>query len=300
MAQLIKLENYISRYQQDPFHYPSQYIRLKQEQWQQLLYAFENPQVPEQIATVEKETSLFTQWRKKRKGEDEPVDEELGLSPLPQTKEQLKLYYLNQLLHFQLKWATSTISQMSFMNHDYENDLVLKYLLQRFPDTYLVMYHPIFKLKKAEVEGDIIVVTPFNIFIITLVEFSNDTKIVAGDDRQWQKEERSVRTNFISPLLSLKRTEKIVRSILNYKDVDMPMTKIVLSRNNVIDFHLEPYQTLYIGKDTHEEWLMQQRQVSSTLKHKQLKVIDALLSFSDTVSFNRPEWQRDESDSFNW
>lgn len=300
MAQLIKLGNYISRYEQDPFHYPSQYMRLKQEQWQQLLHAFENPKVPEQIEEAEEPTSFFSQWRKRKKETDESSIEDETSYALPQTEEQLKVYYLNQLYQFQLKWASSTITQMSFIDRVYEEDLVLKYLLQRFPDTYLVMYHPIFRLKKAEVEADIIVVTPFDIYIIKIVEFSSETKIIAGDDRQWKKEERSVRSNFISPLLSLKRTDKIVKSILNYKEVDIPVTKMVLSRRNVIDYHLEPFQTVYIDKEQHEAWLMKQRQLKTTLKHKQLKAIDALLSFSDTVSFNRPEWQREETDQFNW
>jgi len=300
MAQLIKLENYISRYEQDPFHYPSQYMRLKQEQWQQLRHAFENPVAPEQIEEPKEPTTFINQWRKRKRDTDEKVVDDEPLRALPQTEEQLKVYYLNQLYQFQLKWASSTITQMSFIDRRYEDDLVLKYLLQRFPDTYLVMYHPIFRLKKAEVEADNIVITPFDIYIIKLVEFSSDIKIIAGDDRQWQKEEKSVRSNFISPLLSLKRTDKIVKSILNYKEVDMPVTKMVLSRSNVIDYHLEPFQTVYIGKDSHEDWVLKQRQLKTPLKHKQLKAIDALLSLSDTVSINRPEWQREDSDQFNW
>lgn len=41
MGQLIKLENYISRYQQDIFHYPSQFSRLKQENWKSLFDMWE-------------------------------------------------------------------------------------------------------------------------------------------------------------------------------------------------------------------------------------------------------------------
>lgn len=33
MAQLVKLIDYVTRYEVQPFHYPSQYIRLKQENW---------------------------------------------------------------------------------------------------------------------------------------------------------------------------------------------------------------------------------------------------------------------------
>lgn len=35
MAQLVKLYDYISRYETNPFHYPSRFIQLKQDNWQQ-------------------------------------------------------------------------------------------------------------------------------------------------------------------------------------------------------------------------------------------------------------------------
>src|SRR5690625_3594842 len=41
MAQLIKLRDYISRYETNPFHYPTQFIRLKQENWRKLVKAWQ-------------------------------------------------------------------------------------------------------------------------------------------------------------------------------------------------------------------------------------------------------------------
>ncbi len=41
MAQLVKLQDYISRYEKDIYHYPAQYIRLKNENWKKLLQTWE-------------------------------------------------------------------------------------------------------------------------------------------------------------------------------------------------------------------------------------------------------------------
>ncbi|MFB8735493.1 hypothetical protein ACEQPO_22345 [Bacillus sp. SL00103] len=36
MAQIIKIQDYISRYEQDPHHYINQFIRLKKQRWDEL------------------------------------------------------------------------------------------------------------------------------------------------------------------------------------------------------------------------------------------------------------------------
>ena len=36
MAQLVKLQDYISRYEWNPYHYPAQFIRLKRQNWKKL------------------------------------------------------------------------------------------------------------------------------------------------------------------------------------------------------------------------------------------------------------------------
>lgn len=304
MGQLIKLENYISRYQQDPYHYPSQYMRLKQDNWRQFLALWEEEQSRETLVAPEEdqpeESGFFSRWKRWTNKTETPIDDdEVEKSiMIPKSEDQLKQYYLDSIYKFQLKWASSTISQMSFLDKMYQDDFTLRYFMQRFPDTYLFMYNPIFKLKKATVDADIIMITPFEINIIAIVEKPSDHQLIAIDDRTWQQEVRNVRKTIPSPLLSLKRTDKIVRSILTHKAIDMPIKRIVISRTNEIDYSIEPFQTTYIDRNKHDDWLMDMRKTTSTLKHIQLKAIDALLTYSDTVSFSRPEWQEHPTDDF--
>ena len=69
-----------------------------------------------------------------------------------------------------MTWATSTLVDKSFINKKYYYDERLKYFLQRFPDTYLVLYQPVFKLKKATIEVDTILISPTEVWCITFVE----------------------------------------------------------------------------------------------------------------------------------
>ncbi|SDB93872.1 hypothetical protein SAMN05421734_10313 [Pelagirhabdus alkalitolerans] len=302
MAQLIKLENYISRYQRDIFHYPGQYIRLKQANWQSVLNAWELQKQPlelEDPLESDQDQSILSKWKSyfnKRESIDEAYDEPQEV--LPQTEEQLKHYFLDSLYSFQLNWASSTINEMSFLDRLYQDDLTLKYFMQRFPDTFLFMYNPIFKLKKATVDLDIILIKPTEINLIKLVERPSTQSIIVGDERTWFTEENNVQTKFMSPMVSLQRSDKIIKSILTQQGLEMPIKKLVLSRTNPIGYISEPYQTHYIGRDLHEDWLQAQRNELSPLKHHQLKVAETLLNFTDTVSVYRPEWDRDESDDF--
>ena len=300
MAQLIKLENYISRYQKDPFHYPGQFIRLKQENWHKLVQTWEY-QLQLEVESNEQEEpeenlSKWKQFFHRREQVEDEMEGDSTTEDLPSTKDDLKQYFLNMLLPFQLKWASTTIQEMSFLDRSYYDDLTLKYFLQRFPDTFLLLYRPVFQFKNAAMDGDIILITPIGIDIIRLIEIDSTKRLVAGDDRTWFSEESNVRSRLLSPMLSLKRTEKIIRSILAVSDLEIPIQKIVLSRTNAIDFNTEPYLTTFIGKEQHEQWLSEKRNFVSPLKHNQLKIAEALLQYCDTISVRRPEWKQEEQE----
>ncbi|MDL4839395.1 NERD domain-containing protein [Aquibacillus rhizosphaerae] len=297
MAQLVKLQDYISRYEKDIYHYPGQYIRLKSENWKKLMQAWEL-QLEQQIDIEdeqEQDNSNFSKWKSffQRRERVEEDAQDFSEIQLPNSKKDLKQYFLDTLLPFQFKWASTTVSEMSFLDKYYYDDYTLKYFLQRFPDTYLLFYQPIFHLKNSPLEGDIVLLSPIGIEIIRFVELDSDITIVTGDDRTWYKEQDNIQSRLLSPLLSLKRTEKVIRSILNKYDIDFPIQKVVLSRTNMIESYLEPYNTKFIGKEQHESWLNAKRSLVSPLKHRQLKVAELLLNHCYTSAIKRPEWEEE-------
>src|SRR5699024_11549297 len=75
VAQLIKLRDYISRYELDIYRYPSQYIRLKRDRWEKLLLSWESDFNHDKESKPEpkKKKSLFSKlspFRKKVKKEE--------------------------------------------------------------------------------------------------------------------------------------------------------------------------------------------------------------------------------------
>src|SRR5699024_929562 len=90
-----------------------------------------------------------------------------------------------RLFSFQLKWASSTLSQVSFTDNNIKNDESFKFLLQSFPDIYLLMYYPTFLVKNVPVESEIILISPIGIDIIVMLEETEDVTYVVNDDRTW-------------------------------------------------------------------------------------------------------------------
>lgn len=300
IAQLIKLKNYISRYDWNTYHYPSHFIRLKQENWKKQYEAWEASEAKD--GNAEKASnpgdgmpSIFSRWRTLiSKNRFIAPEKRIEEGFLPATRDELKQHFLNKLFPMQLKWASSTVREQSFLAEAYTEDNVLKYLLQRFPDTYLLMYYPIFSIQQAPIDGEIILISPVDIEIIYLLEPAQETMIMASNERTWTVNTRDNTKKILSPLIALKRTEQIVNSILGKNEIDFPVHKSVVSRNSTLLFSNEPFQTSFIGKNDYESWFQEKRKLISPLKNRQLKAAELLLSHCQTISVKRPEWEEDK------
>jgi hypothetical protein len=309
MAQLIKLQDYVSRYTQDIYLYPSRYVRLKKKQWEGMKEKWENgyEHTPE-IKIDDAPPDNFLEKMKKIVRQHDAANEnipfamddtqeaildghELEVMSKIQTIEGLKQHFLNQLLPFQLKWASSTLTEKSFIAKEFANDPTLKFLLQRFPDTFLILYQPIFLLKKAPVEAELIMVTPGGAVCISFIEAEENAVFVGSKDRFWLKKTKNKQTKILNPLIALNRTEKIVKTLFDMYGVDLPVQTVLLSRNGFIDYPLAPYGVQLIEKRNFDEWFSALRGMKSPLKHMQLKAAQVLLQYCQTTSIRRHEWE---------
>lgn len=303
IAQLIKLQDYISRYEWDVYRYPTQFIRVKKQNWDKLREIWSNPirplfNVEEEIIEEPSPFSKIKRFLKKKGSVDEleySSEHEKEHGELPETEEDLKHYFLDKIFHFQLKWATSTVNRISYVNQKYYTDPLLKYLLQRFPDTYLLMYTPVFRVKNAPMDGEILLISPVGIEILYFLEAEKQSVIMAGNERTWAIETKYDVQRILNPNIALKRTEKMVRQILQAEDVDFPVYKTIISRVNSIVYTTEPYQTKIYGKTDYPLWFNERRQLISTLKSQQLKAAEAILRHCYSTSVPRPDWEDDIS-----
>lgn len=323
MGQLIKLEDYISRYEMDIFTYPSRFVRLKKQQWERTKFNWENRgldasnltfhqsasdwgEEDEKPALLKKLTGLFRHNHKSDeidkviespiKIEEDPLQFTASFSFMPESVDELKRQFLDQLYRFQLKWASSTIMEKSPIHSKYYYEENLKFFLQRFPDTYLVLYKPVFLLKKAPLEAEIILLTPTDAWCITFIEAEDSAVFIGSNERFWLKRTEKSEKKVLNPLLALNRTERIVQNIFKMHEIDFPIHKLLVSRNGYIDYPSAPFGVEFAEARTFNGWFQSMRALKSPLKHIQLKAAKVLLQYCLTDSRRRMEWKIEVED----
>lgn len=297
MAQLVKIYDCISRYEWNSYRYPSQFIRFKQENWKKLYKLWldppiENRQEPQEKGGLQR---LFN-WNGFLKKDESLPEEDQSFHQL--TEMELRSYFLNKLLPIQMKWATSTVSDVSVIDNKIYEDERLTYFLQRFPDIYLVMYYPLFQIKDAAFDAEIIVIGPLGIEIIYLLEEDQGATIYADEERTWTVEKDYEKKSVLSPILALKRNEHVIKGILQARNVHIPIKKTILARTNIVISSQEPYNTNIIGMHEYEKWFQDKRSIQSPLKHVQLHALETLLMYCVTTSVRRPEWEEERNIPF--
>lgn len=318
MAQLVKLQDYVSRYQIDLKRYPTQFVRLKKQQWDRTKEEWERGsftsewiEKEDEVVVEYKKKSLFSilfpkskkeivedlDWENKELTEEIPVSEEsttLLFEPKlvykPQTKEELKRMYLDQLFHFQLKWASSTLREKSYVDPKYMRDTLLRDFTLKLPDNYFVFYYPILKLKKAPIELDIILILPTEVVCIVVLEGKNSDAFIGSGERFWLKKSGKDEKKILNPTINLNRMESILGQIFQQRDIELPIKKVILSRNGYIDYPGNSFNTEFVDTRKFPEWFHSLKSSHSPMKHMQFKAAQAILDLVQTTSYSRSSW----------
>lgn len=324
MAQLVKLQDYISRYQVDLKRYPTQFVRLKKQQWERTKAEWESGsfdtswiekddevELPEKKSIFSKlfnrkkhEVMEDSEWDESELQEEEVIPEEstmLNFQPNivynPKSKEELKRLYLNQLFHFQLKWASSTLREKSYVDPKFMRDTLLRTLTLQLPDNYFLFYYPILKLKKAPVELEIILILPTEIICLVVLERKELDAFIGSSDRFWIQKSGKEEKKVLSPMVGLNRMESILMQIIKKEEIDLPIRKVVLSRNGYIDYPGTSFNTQFVDTRKFPEWFRSLKSSPSPMKHMQFKAAQAILDLAQTTSYSRSGWEVDSEES---
>lgn len=329
LAQLVKLQDYVSRYQLDLARYPTQFVRLKRVQWERVKNQWISGEVIqewEHIAEPEEEQVSSSPFsfikklipKKKQKSEEiediesvdvssELLDEDeipeevttLTFEPnivyQPETLEDLKKMFIDQFFHFQLKWASSTLREKSYVDPKFLRDGFLRAILQRLPDNYLLFYYPIVQVKKAPVELDVILLTPVDCLCITVLEEENSAVYVGDGDRFWTKKVGKKDFKLLNPFIQLNRMESIVSNIFTQNEVKLPIRKVLLTPNGYFDYPGTAFNIQLVDKREYPIFMQQLRRSASPMKHNQIQAAQAILKNAQTTSYNRDIWSVNES-----
>ncbi|MCE7791444.1 hypothetical protein K8O68_03275 [Salipaludibacillus sp. CUR1] len=296
MGQLLKLSDYVSRYEIDIYRYPARYVRLKKERWQRLKQDWENRKkgyndLPFWNDYEKKDSSIIKKslrlFRSKKKDIKEEVDLPSEQQLRHHTMEELKEAFRKELFEFQVNWASSTVSKVSYVKKSYYFDTLLSFLLNELPDTYFVFYEPSFILKNAPVDLEVLVLTPSEVWLIHPLRGNNHTIFQPDSERFWVRKQDGRNERILHPFISLRRMKTVVEGILSEKGLSLPIRTAVVAKDSFIDMPAAGKNIKIIDKrnfDTFKQTILKNK---SPIKHVQLKAADILLSQSLTTSEHR-------------
>ncbi len=319
MAQLVKLDDYISRYQLDVYRYSSRYNRLKAERWDRLKndwnkrkeryksYAYDEIVTSSYGIETEKRTIGWKRWLPFGKGNNDKkaIREEDRLSfsetferPISSI-EALKKTFHEELYSFQLNWASSTVTEKSYVKKSYVYDPFLAFLVKKLPDTYFLFYYPVFNVRKAQIELDIIIVTPTDIWLLHALPGNNQTIYQPYNDRFWVKNQKPEEEKILNPTIAVNRMKSVVSDVLREKNLTYSIKTAIIAKESFIDLPRKDHRLAIYDKRTFLEWFEPQKKNRTPVKHDQLKVTGAILNQCETNSELRSEfindWEKKDS-----
>lgn len=291
----------MSRYQYDIFRYQSHFSRLKKERWERLRLAWSSSLITEQtppLLSGKKKESIFNHlpFLKGKKDLLSSADLPTVKTDLTQLKtlDELKQTFYQELFHFQLRWASSTILEKSTLDPNYRKDSTLKWLCKTFPDNYLVLYKPTLMYPKAVIQFDILLISPTDVWCLVILESTKKNIYQTESERYWTELNGDQKKKIINPILSLNRMYTIVSKIMQDSDQVMNIKKNVITKEGYIDINKGPNQIEFIDQRSINTWVEKMRNNSSPLKTGQLKFSQNLLQCCQTVASKRREFQQEE------
>ncbi|RNA70403.1 hypothetical protein [Alteribacter keqinensis] len=227
----------------------------------------------------------------------EPQAEEDAFTPLLNkpisSLEALKKAFMEELYAFQLTWASSTISEKSHVKQSLKYDSFLARLTKTLPDTYMIFYRPVMNVRKAQVEMEVMIVTPTEVWLVHALEGDGNAIFKPLNDRFWIKEQKSYEEKLVHPQVSIKRMRSVIQEILAGNDISYPVKTVVIAKDSFIDLPRNDSSLTVIDKRTFPAWYEKLQRNKSPIKYQQLKVTELLLRHCDTTADSRADFQEE-------
>lgn len=317
MAQLVKLHDYISRYETDIYRYPSRYVRLKKERWTRLLNNWEVKrdladlttsllknnnieQMEEEETSKNKLRSKLKQWFSKRNNDSFTIDnlsvaydaenddysffQEMAYYQTLETKEQLRDAFKEELLRFQFNWASSTISEQSDVRSKYYFDPFLSFMLKELPDSFFIFYEPVIYLRKAPVDFDTIILTPSEIWLIATLLGNENTIYQNLSEKYWLRIHKKEKEKILNPGIMIRRMRSVIEHILLDRELSFSIKTAIVAKDSYIDIPQTEQRIKLIDRRNFDAWHRKMVRNVAPIKHQQLKIADVLLQQSLTIS----------------
>jgi hypothetical protein len=260
MAQLIKINQCVSRYQLNFRCYANRYNWLKKrrmEAWRENW--LDNHTIQNSVNNVDKYSN---HW---------------------------KVDFDDWLFDKQLAWSTSTAFERSERPVTIRTEHWLRRMLKGINDVSFIMYQPVLLTKSGPVQLDSLLIT--NDMICCVHPLLGETGDVYQpySQRMWyQITNGAVVRPLVNPMISLRRTKAVVAAFLKGKGLtSMQVGAVVYTPDCYIERTANDYESDFVDQRNEREWFQKMDQHSLLMKREQIESAEALLSMSETLCESR-------------
>jgi hypothetical protein len=195
--------------------------------------------------------------------------------------------FFNHLYPHQLTWASTTQTRRSKGVTLLKKDDQLRNLLSWFGEASLLLYHPVLIIEGIETEMDIILVTPFSIFVMFYLEGEKGSVFQGRSKRQWAEIRSDEERVLVNPLISLARSTELVSRSLQGESFGLPIKPVLLVPNSFVEFADPGRGVQIIDHPLFSNWLKTIEPYRAPVKNTQLKVVETLLRKATTRAESR-------------
>ncbi|WP_042359701.1 nuclease-related domain-containing protein [Geomicrobium sp. JCM 19055] len=183
------------------------------------------------------------------------------------TLADLEQQFYYELFQAQLKWASSSLQEESILDSKYRYDSRLRQLLKEIPDNYFLFYNPVLKVAQAEIDLEVVLISPTDIYCVTFIETNKNSIIHASTDRFWKVDYgKNYRKKIVSPVLSQNRMRKVVTTLLSEASIRSKIHSVIVAPDGYIDDHQAPLRALKVDCTSYNQWLGELKRHPSPLK----------------------------------
>ncbi|WP_010630467.1 hypothetical protein [Sporolactobacillus vineae] len=241
MAQLIKVGQCVSRYQNDVLRYAGRFLRLK--------------------------SRRAAEWDDRQEGTGRNFE--------------------HWLFRMQLDWATRTADRRSACPDDMQRALWVQKLLHQINDLSFIAYKPVLLTRSGAVQLDSLLITNDVVWCILSLPGETGSVFQEISGRRWREIISGGERTLISPLISLKRTQKVIDAFLKQEGLEMRTASAVLSTESFIEFVPDDRGVSLVDRRSLRNWLDEIARHSLILKKGQVLAAEALLAHFETVDESR-------------
>lgn len=262
MAQLVKLDDCHSRYEQDLTLYANRFIQLKNKRLAQWEEAWNDPSAST-IPSIRKSARHSSSY------------------------DDFKNRFNKFMLEQKIMWATSTTDSISEVPENYLNESWFDFTLRAFSDMCFTFYKPTLEIQNGLTQLETVLVTPGAVWCLKGCYGEKESVFQEINDRSWQELTSNGIEKRLNPLISLKNTYKIVKALLTQANSPLPVHAALIVPESYVEFANYDRVTRIVDKRQLSDWLTHFILKQTTFKHEQLKATRYLLAKTHCIAQSR-------------